>query len=112
MKRKHLFLLAFSLLFVVFSCALKDNVVDISRKLPQEPQPPATSGNTITMDSLRSLALNLPAIFSQQPQTRSTGENYQRNRIVIVIFQSSGHAHVHRIGQKSSIGHLRCKLLR
>lgn len=73
MKRKHLFLLAFSLLFVVFSC-VKDNVVDISRKLPQEPQPPATSGNTITMDSLRSLALNLPAIFSQQPQTRSTGK--------------------------------------
>lgn len=73
MKRKHLFLLAFSLLFVVFSC-VKDNVVDISRKLPQEPPPPATSGNTITMDSLRSLALNLPAIFSQQPQTRSTGK--------------------------------------
>lgn len=73
MKRKHLFLLAFSLLFVVFSC-VKDNVVDISRKLPQEPQPPATSGNTITMDSLRSLALHLPAIFSQQPQTRSTGK--------------------------------------
>lgn len=73
MKRKHLFLLAFSLLFVVFSC-VKDNVVDISRKLPQEPQPPATSGNTISMDSLRSLALNLPAIFSQQPQTRSTGK--------------------------------------
>lgn len=73
MKRKHLFLLAFSLLFVVFSC-VKDNVVDIFRKLPQEPQPPATSGNTITMDSLRRLALNLPAIFSQQPQTRSTGK--------------------------------------
>lgn len=73
MNRKPLFLLAFSLLFVVFSC-VKDNVVDISRKLPQEPQPPATSGNTITMDSLRSLALNLPAIFSQQPQTRSTGK--------------------------------------
>lgn len=73
MNRKHLFLLAFSLLFVVFSC-VKDNVVDISRKLPQEPQPPATSGNTITMDSLRRLALNLPAIFSQQPQTRSTGK--------------------------------------
>lgn len=73
MKRKHLFLLAFSLLFVVFAC-VKDNVADISPKPLPETQPPATSGNTITMDSLRSLALNLPAIFSQQPQTRSTGK--------------------------------------
>ena len=73
MKKRQVLLFAFLSLFVVFSC-VKDNVVDISRKLPQEPQPPATSGNTITMDSLRSLALNLPAIFSQQPQTRSTGK--------------------------------------
>lgn len=73
MKKRQVLLFAFLSLFVVFSC-VKDNVVDISRKLPQESQPPATSGNTITMDSLRSLALNLPAIFSQQPQTRSTGK--------------------------------------
>ena len=73
MKKRQVLLFAFLSLFVVFSC-VKDNVVDISRKLPQEPQPPATSGNTITMDSLRRLALNLPAIFSQQPQTRSTGK--------------------------------------
>lgn len=58
--------------FLFFSCT-KDTAVEPPPDVPV-PSENQVTGTTITMDSLRSLALKLPSEFSTQPQTRSTGK--------------------------------------